>query len=54
MFRLVCVLFSFLVVLYYGGSCGLVCEEGGRGVGGGGGGVVCLCMGGSLFLPEQG
>ena len=39
-------------MLSYGGSCGLVCEEGGRG--GGGGGVVCLCMGGSLFLPEHG
>ena len=49
-FRLVCLLFSFLVVLSYGGSCGLVREEGGRG----GGGVVCLCMGGYLFLPEQG
>ena len=33
-------------------ACGLVWEEGGRG--GGGGGMVCLCMGGSLFLPEQG
>ena len=27
MFRLVCLLFSFLVVLSYGGSCGLVCGE---------------------------
>ena len=34
------------------GACGLVWEEGGRG--GGGGGMVCLCMWGSLFLPEQG
>ena len=30
MFRLVHVLFLFLVVLSYGGSCGLVWEEGGR------------------------
>ena len=51
-FRLVCVLFFFLVVLSYGGSCGLVWEEGGRG--GGGGGMVCVFMGVSLFLSEQG
>ena len=48
MFRLVCVLFSFLGVLSSGGSCGLVWEEGGRG--GGGRGVVCLCMGGVPVL----
>ena len=42
--------FSGYAVLW--GACGLVWEEGGRG--GGGRGMVCLCMGGSLFLPEQG